>query len=109
MKYGGLAALIGAALPLAAALPAAAAEHKVTMDSMRYAPATLQAKVGDTIKFVNDDSNNHVVFVPTRGFGVDLGAQPPGQDRELTLYKPGRFEVECMLHPGMLMTVDVSR
>lgn len=91
------------------AVPAHAADHTVTMKGMRYSPATLDAKVGDVVKFVNDDTMNHNVFVPTRGFGVDLGVQRPETTLELPLLKPGTFEVECVPHPDMLMTIRVSR
>ncbi len=99
------------ALLLLALLPAsaAAAEHTVTMAGLAYAPARIEARVGDTLTFVNDDGLDHNVFVPTRGFGVDLGAQKPGATTRLPLGKPGTFEVECVIHPHMLLTVSVGK
>jgi plastocyanin len=91
--------------PLAA--QGVAAEHTVTMVGMSYQPAVIQAKVGDVIRFVNDDSADHEVLVPTKGFGVDLGVQKPGQATELPLTRKGRFEVECVIHPHMLLKVEV--
>lgn len=87
---------------------AAAETHTVTMAGMAYSPASLTAQVGDTIRFVNDDAADHVVFVPTAGHAVDLGAQEPGTEKTLALMKPGTFEVECVNHDHMLLTVEVE-
>jgi plastocyanin len=93
---------------LAPGTSTAAEVHKVMMAGMAYAPASLTAQVGDAIRFVNDDVGNHVVFVPTAGHAVDLGAQEPGTEKTLPLMKAGRFEVECVIHDHMLMTVEVE-
>ena len=98
-----------AAVALAAALPASAAEHLVRMADAGYVPAQITGRVGDTLRFVNEDTMNHNVFVPTAGFGIDLGRQEPGDERSMTLGKPGAFEVECVFHGDMLLTVSVQR
>jgi plastocyanin len=85
----------------------AAETYTVTMARMTYAPANLTTRAGDTIRFVNDDAANHVVFVPTAGHAIDLGAQKPGEEREITLMKAGTFDVECANHDHMLLTVEV--
>lgn len=87
---------------------ASAAELTVTMSGGTYQPAEISAAVGDTIRFVNDDSASHNVFVPTAGYALDLGPQEPGEEAVLTVRKPGVFEVECAFHPDMLMTVEVK-
>jgi len=93
----------------AAAFPAAAAEHTITMKGVNYQPSVIDAKVGDTLKFVNDDGTDHNVFVPTKGFGADLGMQKSGAATELKLVRLGTFEVECVVHPHMLLKVNVSK
>ena len=98
-----------AAVALTAAIPASAAEHLVRMADAGYVPAQISGRVGDTLRFVNEDSINHTVFVPTSGFGIDLGQQEPGDERTMTLGKPGVFEVECVFHGHMLLTVSVQR
>ncbi|MGE0718461.1 MAG: methylamine utilization protein [Alphaproteobacteria bacterium] len=97
------------AVAAAIASGAMAAEHTVTMGGSAYGPKTLKAKVGDTIVFDNDDFDNHVVFVPTVGFGIDLGAQKPGEKRSMTLRRAGKLDVECVLHEDMHMTVEVTQ
>jgi plastocyanin len=102
--------ILQAACLLSIALVAAqgvAAEHIVRMAGMTYQPAAIHARVGDVIRFLNDDSADHEVFVPTKGFGVDLGVQKPGQATELPLTRKGSFEVECVIHPHMLLKVNV--
>ncbi len=91
-----------------AGTPAVAAEHVVGMASMTYSPSSLVAKVGDVIRFKNDDpGESHAVFIPTKGFGIDLGAQKPNEVRELMLFKAGTFDVECVVHDHMHLRVTV--
>lgn len=91
------------------AAPALAAEHVVQMENIAYAPAELQAKVGDTIRFVNADGTNHWVFVATAGYGVSYGMQKPKAETKLILGKEGRFEVECVNHANMRLVVVVTK
>ena len=90
------------------ALPAAAETHDVTMPRAAYAPASLTVRVGDTIRFVNDDGTSHQVFVAKVGYAFDLRAQPPGETREMVMLKAGSFEVECVLHEHMRLAVEVQ-
>lgn len=96
--------LLMSTLPVAAQ----AAEITVDMQEADYSPAMVDAQVGDRILFVNDDVVDHEVFVPTAGHGVDLGKQAPGAKSVLPLGKPGRFEVECVIHPQMHLEVRVT-
>jgi plastocyanin len=97
----------GAVLYACAAAPPPPRVHEVRMLGSTYAPARIDARVGDTLRFVNDDDDPHTVFVPTRGFAANLGNQPPNQIRDYALSAPGRIEVECMPHPQMKLLVTV--
>jgi plastocyanin len=101
--------LAGLALGLLAECAADATELTVSMAGMQYAPQALTARVGDVIRFRNDDAVDHEVFVPTQGFGVDFGPQKPGATVELSLAKGGIFDVECVFHPEMRLRVTVSQ
>jgi plastocyanin len=90
------------------AAPAAAAEHVIRMADQQYTPAEISAAKGDSLRFVNDDETAHEVFVPTVSFGLDLGKQEPGEERTTVLGQRGAFEVECVFHPHMLLTVTVE-
>jgi plastocyanin len=96
------------AATLLAAVPVAAEEHVVRMAGQQYAPAAIEAFKGDSIRFVNDDETAHNVYVPTVGFGLDLGKQEPGEEQTTILGQRGAFEVECVLHPQMLLAVTVE-
>jgi plastocyanin len=100
----GFAAVLGAC---AGGPPPAPSVHEVTMLGSVYSPSRIAARVGDTIRFVNDDGETHAVFVPTRGFAVDLGNQRPSEAREIALWRAGRFEVECVPHGDMKLVVEV--
>lgn len=90
-----------------AALPAFAAEHVVKMTGGDYEPKEIRAKVGDTLRFVNEDGVGHAVFIATKDHAVNLGAQPPKAETRLHLRQAGRFEVECMNHGHMRVVVTV--
>lgn len=87
---------------------AGAAETNVTMAGMTYAPAVITARVGDSIRFTNDDQVDHDVFVATMGHAIDLGVQKPGTEAILKLGKSGTFEVECVIHDHMKLIVEVQ-
>ena len=94
---------------LLVAVPVEGAEHVITMADQQYEPAVIKVAKGDSLRFVNDDDVAHEVFVPTVGFGLDLGKQEPGEEKAITLAKDGSFEVECVFHPDMLLTVTVDQ
>jgi len=81
---------------------------RVGMVGSTYAPAVIEARVGDTLRFVNDDVDDHTVFVPTRGFGIDFGVMKPGGEATMALGRAGRFRVECVNHSRMLLAVEVK-
>lgn len=85
-----------------------AAEHQIRMGGSHYHPAVVEARVGDTLVFVNDDGEAHDVFVPTVAVSTDLGKQDPGTSARLTLMRPGAFDVECVFHPDMIARVVVK-
>ena len=88
---------------------AQAAKHTVTMAGGQYSPANIEARVGDVLVFTNDDGSNHNVFSPTASHAIDLGRQEPGQTARLPLASVGTMEVECVIHPSMLLTVKIAQ
>ncbi|MBI1779478.1 MAG: cupredoxin domain-containing protein [Proteobacteria bacterium] len=108
MQLAMRAIVLAAMLSAGMAGPLRAAEHSVTMAFAGYSPAALTARVGDVIRFKNDDGEGHEVLVPTKGFGVDLGLQKPNETTELMLLKAGAFDVECVIHDHMHMRVTVN-
>ena len=87
---------------------AKAEEIVVTMAGADYSPPSITASIGDTIRFVNDDENDHNVFVATATHALDLGKQEPGMEVELVLRTLGNFDVECVFHSHMQLKVEVN-
>ena len=55
------------------------------------------------------DNEPHEVYTSTPGFGVNLGDVKGGDKIVMTLHQPGRFDVECGLHPKMAVRVTVTK
>ena len=88
---------------------ASAADIRIEMRAAAYTPAEIRGQVGDALAFVNHDAVQHQPFVPTIGWGVNVGDVKPGGTAGFPLPRPGQFEIECAYHPGMRATVVVDR
>ena len=64
--------------------------------------------VGDTLHFQNDDPFYHNIFSLSDLNTFDLGSIPTGQSRSTTFDKAGTLEVECAIHPEMILEVIVK-
>ncbi|MCA1404305.1 cupredoxin family copper-binding protein [Ensifer sp. IC3342] len=89
-----LALLLGTA---ALVVPAQAETIEVTIDRLVYAPAEIEAKVGDEIEWINKDALVHTATVKG-GAEVLLPAKKSGR---LLLNEPGSFDYVCRYHPNM--------
>ena len=98
-----------AAVLIAAAAPASAADHVVSQKDGAFSVANLQAKSGDQVTFRNDDKVFHNVFSLSKIFPFDLGAYGSGQSKKVKLDQPGKILVECAIHPNMTMVIDVAK
>jgi plastocyanin len=100
--------IAAAALLVLAAAPAAAEEHVVAQKNKAFSVKKITVKVGDTIKFVNEDSFAHNVFSLSAPKSFDLGSFGSGGSKSVTFDKPGKVEVECAVHPDMRLDVEVK-
>lgn len=87
---------------------ATAAEFEVGQKNKQFTQETLTIKVGDKVKFTNEDPFFHNVFSLSPVKTFDLGSYPKGENREVAFDKPGKVEVECAIHPNMRMTIEVK-
>jgi plastocyanin len=94
---------------LLSATHAFAADHVVTQASKSFSHKAVQAKVGDTVSFRNDDPFVHNIFSLSDAQSFDLGTFAKGETRKLKLEKPGRVEVECAVHPEMKLVIEVAK
>jgi plastocyanin len=81
-----------------------------------YDPNPVQAKVGDTVTWTNDDSTPHTVTSGSNGqpdgtFDSSPNLNPlmaPAQTFEHTFEEAGEFPYYCAIHPNMAGTVSIS-
>ena len=93
---------------LAASPWALASEHVVAQKDKAFGTKSLNIKAGDTVAFRNDDSFSHNIFSLTDAMPFDLGTYGGGQSKTVTFSKPGKFEIECAIHPDMRMVINVA-
>lgn len=86
----------------------AAQEHVVAQKNKAFSTKKLTVKVGDTVKFVNDDSFAHNIFSLSAAKSFDLGSFGNGGSKSVTFDKPGKIEVECAVHPDMRLDIEVT-
>lgn len=65
-------------------------------------------KVGDTVHFKNEDPFFHNVFSLSDVKTFDLGSYPAGQSKSVTFDKAGEADVECAIHPVMMLKIEVK-
>ncbi len=71
-----------------------------------YSPASFQAKVGQTVSWVNRDNSAHTVTSDTNAF--DSGNMDLGAPYKFTFTQPGTYTYHCTIHPWMKGTVTVT-
>jgi plastocyanin len=75
----------------------------VTVDDMAFSPAVLDAKVGDTVKWVNKDTFAHTATAG--GWEVKLPLHGSGS---IVVGKPQTIDYRCRLHPNMTGRIIVG-
>jgi len=99
-------------LPLVAVLVAAAgcapapATHVVAIRDLTFAPAVVEAAVGDTIVWENHDLFPHTATVGGAA-GWNTGLIPADSSRSAVARRPGTFNYVCQVHPTMVGKVVV--
>jgi plastocyanin len=89
--------------------PAFADDHLVVQRNKSFATARLVVHAGDRIRFLNLDDVPHNAFSLSSSNPFDTGMSAKREAREIKLDKPGIVEVECAVHPGMKMIIEVQR
>jgi plastocyanin len=74
--------------------------------SNSYSPNPVEAKIGETVTWVNEDSAIHTVTSINRIF--DSGVLFRGQSFSYTFDKEGEYPYFCDVHPNMVGTVSVG-
>ncbi|MDQ4012703.1 MAG: plastocyanin/azurin family copper-binding protein [Thermoproteota archaeon] len=74
--------------------------------SNSYSPNPVDAKVGETVTWVNKDFNLHTTTSQDSVFNSDVLFE--GQSFTYTFDKEGEYPYFCDIHPGMVGTVLVT-
>jgi plastocyanin len=82
---------------------------EVTMKNLAFSPDTVHAKVGQTIKWTNDDSPPHNVTYVSGPKFTSSTTMNPGATFSLKLTQAGTIHYFCSIHPFMKATIVVSQ
>ena len=86
-------------------VPARAETIQVTIDKLVFAPTDVNAKVGDTIEWINKDALVHTATARNGDWDVNIPASQRGQ---IQLKNVGAVDYYCKLHPNMKGRVVVA-
>lgn len=91
---------------------AAVHEVRISKGTDKFEPAVLKIKVGDTVKWVNEDDRTHVIAsIPGQGTNdKELFAPsiPTGKSWSHTFKKGGEYPYFCYIHYVMMGVVIVE-
>lgn len=104
MTMAALISTLSVALVLSAS-PAMAATIDVTIEKLVFSPASVEARIGDTIEWVNKDAFAHTATVKG-GWEVTI---PPRSTGKMTLKAAGAVDYFCRFHPNMKGHLDVAQ
>jgi plastocyanin len=84
-----------------AAVPKGPQTHTVVVREIKFQPAVLMAKVGDTVEWRNDDIVPHTATSTAQPKQFDSGILPVGSSWKYVVTKRGAYFYTCTLHPNM--------
>jgi plastocyanin len=80
----------------------------VDQKNKTFIPHSVTLNVGDNLVFKNSDDFAHNAYTDDEANEFDIGMQPPGVVKKVKMKAPGKFDVECAIHPNMLLEVTVK-
>ena len=96
---------ITAVLALSISVGTAGAETRhITIEKMAFSPLEIDAKVGDTIEWTNNDAFAHTATVKG-GFDIMLAPKKTGS---VVVKSAGNLDYYCRFHPNMKGRIVVS-
>lgn len=85
-----------------------AANHVIDQKGKTFIPHEITVAVGDTITFKNSDPFAHNAYTDDEANEFDIGMQKPGNDVSVPIKGAGKFNIECAIHPNMLLEVTAQ-
>jgi len=82
--------------------------HVLAQENKAFSKDNLTIKIGDSVKFINNDPFFHNVFSLSDAKFFDLGSFPKGEFKIIEFDAAGEIEIECAIHPNMLMTITIQ-
>ena len=109
---GGTTAEASASEAASAAASEGATGNEVTIVGFAFEPTELTVSVGDTVRFVNENTATHTVTEGSDGSADDDAAFDEqiasGESVEITFDEAGDINVTCRFHANMNMVVHVE-
>ncbi len=84
------------------------ANHVIDQKGKTFIPHEITIAVGDTLTFKNSDSFAHNAYTDDEANEFDIGMQSPDTEASVTIKNAGTFNVECAIHPNMLLEVTAK-
>jgi plastocyanin len=81
----------------------------VTMKNLAFHPAAIHAKVGQTVKWTNDDTPAHNVTYVSGPKFTSSGTLNTGGTFSLKLTQAGAIHYFCSIHPFMKAIIEVTQ
>ena len=82
-----------------------------TTTDKAYSPNPIEVKIGDTVKWINQDTSPHTATpgqVGSAESSITADVLLEGETYSFTFDEPGKYPYFCILHPNMLGTVIVT-
>ena len=95
-------------IALALVASASAKNWVVDQKGKTFIPSALTVHVGDTITFKNSDPFAHNAYTDDEANEFDVGMQATGKETNMKINSKESFNVECAIHPNMLLKVEVE-
>lgn len=88
-------------------------KNLVTISSSVFSPKSITIKIGESVTWVNEDSQNHTVNSTPHPTHTDypslnLGVIQPGKQKSLTFDKAGIYKYHDHLNPSLAGSVTVE-
>ena len=91
-----------------AAAQAKSADYTIKITNYKFARQALTIKVGQTVKWINEDSAPHTVTTTSGPAKFDSGTLQKGDSWSYTFTKPGTYKYYCAVHPDMKASVTAQ-
>ena len=98
---------VAVAAPLAAKPREDDKAKKVTINDLKFSPAKLSIKIGETVIWTNKDDNDHNVVADDGSFNSEENLRR-GETFKHKFEKKGKYGYSCTLHPRMKGVISVT-